>query len=112
MLVRLEMDQKRMTYLLFDISPHMVPPFTIMAFLATGFVLGLFYFIDLWWSIRLFTAGGHTQAAIALTVARFILLGGFLMLVSLQGAIPLLLAALGFLAGRIAVIRRLRESAS
>lgn len=101
-----------MTYLSSDISPHLVQVFALAGFLAAGFALGLLYFADLWWTVRLFTASGQVPAVIALTIGRFALLGGALVLASLNGAWPLLLVAFGILAGRFAVMRRVREGAS
>jgi hypothetical protein len=49
---------------------------------------------------------------IALIVGRFVLLGGGLALTSLEGALPLLLTALGVVLARFAIMRRVREAAS
>ena len=44
-------------------------------------------------------------------IGRFILLGGLLMLASLEGALPLLVMALGVLIARSAVMRTIRQAA-
>ena len=48
---------------------------------------------------------------VALMIGRFALLGGLLTLASLEGALPLLVMALGVLIARSAVMRRVREAA-
>ena len=47
---------------------------------------------------------------IALMVGRFALLGGLLTLASLEGALPLLMTALGLLIARPVVMREVREA--
>ena len=82
------------------------------AHLAAGFALGVLYFRGLWWSARRFTgacAGGGRATTIALMIGRFALLAGLLTLASLEGALPLLVMALGVLVARSAVMRRVRE---
>ena len=44
-------------------------------------------------------------------IGRFVLLGGLLALASLEGALPLLMMALGVLIGRAIVMRNTREAA-
>jgi hypothetical protein len=44
-------------------------------------------------------------------LGRFVLLGGLLVLASLEGALPLLVMTLGVLAARFAVLRRLLGAA-
>ena len=77
--------------------------------LAAGIGLGVLYFGSLWWNARLFARGGGLSATLALMAARFALLGGALMLVSLEGAGPLLTTALGILVARFAVMRRVQQ---
>lgn len=77
--------------------------------LAAGFGVGLLYFHSLWWNAQLLAAGGRLITAITLGLGRFILLGGLLVLASLEGALPLLAMALGILVARPAVMRRVRE---
>ena len=112
MLVRLEMDQERMRHLLSDIPLHVVRFSELAAYLAAGIALGVLHFSSLWWVVRLFAGGGSLLTVIGLTIGRFVLLGGVLALASLEGAMPLLLVAVGSMAGRFVVTRRLRERAS
>jgi len=101
-----------MTHLLSDFPLRGVRLFEFAAYLTAGIALGVLYFSNLWWTVRLFARGGRTLTMIALTIGRFVLLGAVLALASLEGAIPLLLITLGFLGGRFLVMRRLRERAS
>ncbi|VFU10068.1 conserved membrane protein of unknown function [Methylocella tundrae] len=112
MLVRVEMDQGRMNFWPFDTLPAAGTVISLVAYFAGGVALGLAYFAALWQSARLFASGGHTAVAVALTIGRFILLGGALALASLHGAPPLLAMALGVLIGRALVMRRLKEAAA
>ncbi len=111
MLVRLEMDKKRMNHLLLD----SLPPWAVLLGLAVhfgvGFALGILYFRSLWWSARRVIGRGSLVAAVALMVGRFVLLGGLLALAGLEGALPLLIMALGVLIARSVVMNRVREAA-
>jgi F1F0 ATPase subunit 2 len=111
MLVRLEMDEERMSFLSFDNLPSWTMSFSFAAHFATGIVLGVLYFRSLWWNTRRFTEGGSVVAAIALMIGRFALLAGLLTLASLEGALPLLVMTLGVLIARSVVMRRVREAA-
>ncbi len=78
--------------------------------LVAGIGIGIVYFNAVWWNARLFVEGGKPTAAIALTVGRFLVLGGLLTMASLEGALPLLASAGGVLLGRsIAMRRRLAD---
>lgn len=77
-----------------------------IAWLALGVSLGGFYFHMLRRSVDLLVGGRSTFKAVAFTVGRFVLAGAGLALASLQGAVPLLLMALGLLIGRQLVMRR------
>ena len=79
--------------------------------LAAGIVLGVVYFRGLWWNVRRLTHGSSLLTTIALMMGRFVLLGGLMTLASLEGALPLLMLALGVLVARSVVTRRLREAA-
>jgi F1F0 ATPase subunit 2 len=110
MLVRLEMDEQRMSFLSADSLPACAMFLSLAAHLAVGIVLGIFYFHALWWIARLFL-GGRTTTSVALMIGRFALLGGLLALASLEGALPLLVTALGVFIARSAVMRRIGEAA-
>ncbi|HUW79630.1 MAG TPA: ATP synthase subunit I [Acidocella sp.] len=94
MLVGVEMDARDMS--------------ALALYFVAGFLLGLLYFQAVWWSARLFAENGRTFAAVGLTAARIVLLVGVLALASRQGAMPLLLMALGVLGARPLVMRRHR----
>jgi F1F0 ATPase subunit 2 len=106
------MDEKRMTsFSLAGLSPWPVA-LSLAGHFTAGFLLGLVYFRGLWWNARLFASGGRVITTIGLMLGRFILLGGLLTLVSLQGAMPLLMTALGVLIARAVFMRHLPEAAS
>lgn len=108
MLVCLEVDKKRMTVPSFDALPAWTEVIRLVTYLGAGIVLGILYFRGLWWSVRRFFDGGRLVATIALMIGRFILLGGLMTLASLEGALPLLVLALGVLAARAAIVSRVR----
>jgi F1F0 ATPase subunit 2 len=111
MLVRLEMDEERMSFLSFDSLPAWAAFLSSAAHLIAGIVLGVLYFRSLWWNTRRFTGGGRVTTAIALMIGRFSLLMGLLTLASLEGALPLLAMALGVLIARPVVMCGIREAA-
>ena len=76
--------------------------------LGGGGVIGALYFGSLWWNARLFEQAGRLRTLLASMAVRFALLGGVLLAVSLEGAMPLLATALGVLLARVAVLRRVR----
>jgi len=112
MLVRLEMDAKRMSIVSFDLLPVWAAPAGLIAHLGAGFGLGLVYFRSLWWSTRRFGGRGSLVMILALMICRFAAMAAMLALASLEGALPLLAAAFGVLAARYVVVSRLRETAS
>lgn len=79
-------------------------------YLIFGALAGGIHFHGLWWTTRLFAEAGRRTATIMLMLGRLILLGGLLTWASLEGAMPLLLMALGVFAARVVVVRRLREA--
>lgn len=81
------------------------------AHLAAGLLMGGAYFQSVRWTSGRRAAGRGTAAAIAAIIGRFVLLGGALTLISLEGAMPLLLTTLGILAARAAALRRARVAA-
>jgi F1F0 ATPase subunit 2 len=96
MLVSMEVDTKR------------VNMFVLGAHFAAGIALGALYFGGLWWNTRLFTEGGRLRTMILLMIGRFLLLGAVLTLASLEGAMPLLLMALGIFISRFVITSRIR----
>jgi hypothetical protein len=94
----------------FDALPAWAMLLGLAAHLAAGIVLGICYFRAVWWSARRFALGGRMTTTVALTIGRFVVLGSVLALASVEGALPLLVMALGVLGARFAVMRRLREA--
>ncbi len=80
----------------------MTPSWTLGFDLA----LGMAYFRSLRWTAERFATGDGVKLAAGVVVLRFVLLGGVLALVSRQGALPLLLAALGVFIARAIVLRQ------
>ena len=80
---------------------------TLALWLTGGGVLGLIYFRMVRHSAGLLLSGrrGGTAAGLGLVALRLAGLGGVLMIAALQGAGPLLAAALGLMIGRFAVLR-------
>jgi F1F0 ATPase subunit 2 len=111
MLVRLEMDEERMSWLSFAGLPPWAMALDLLAHLTAGIALGILYFRGLWRNVRRFAGGGRAAAIIALMIGRFALLGGLLTLASLEGALPLLVMTLGVFIARAVVMRRVRQAA-
>jgi F1F0 ATPase subunit 2 len=111
MLVRLEMDEERMSIASFATLPAWAVLLGLSAHLGGGFALGILYFRSLWWIVNRFTGRGSLVATIALMIGRFVLIGGVLTLACLEGALPLLAMALGVLIARFAVVNQVREAA-
>jgi len=101
-----------MSLLSFAVLPPWGMLVSLLAHLAAGIALGILYFRGLWRNVRRFAGGGRAATALALMAGRFALLGGLLTLASLEGALPLLMMALGVLVGRSVVMRRVRQAAS
>jgi len=95
----------------FDAASAWTEVIGLATHLVAGIALGILYFRNLWWNVRRFTHGGSLLATIALMIGRFVLLGALMTLASLEGALPLLMLALGVLIARSAVMRRVREAA-
>jgi F1F0 ATPase subunit 2 len=110
MLVRLEMDEKRMNIAWFDMMPAWVGMLALAVHLGAGFALGIVYFRSLWWSASRFAGRASLVAIIALMIGRFVVIGAILTLASLEGALPLLATALGVLIARFVVMTRIREA--
>ena len=112
MLVRLEMDEERMSFLSFDSLPAWAMFLSSAAHLTAGIVLGSPLFPQpLVERPPVHWRRARTTTTIALMIGRFALLGGLLTLASLEGALPLLMMALGVLIARSVVMRRVREAA-
>lgn len=101
-----------MNALSFDALPLWAMVVSLMAHLAAGTWFGRLYFRSLWPITCRFIRGGHTVGTIVMMIGRFILLGGVLTLVSLEGAPPLLMVAIGILMARPMAMRWVREATS
>jgi hypothetical protein len=99
----MEMDAERMSGTAFNCL-------MLSFYLAVGVVAGILYFRCLAWNVRLFAEGGSAMTTIVLMTGRIALLGGMLALASHQGALPLLLMAIGVFIARFMIIRRVLAS--
>ena len=79
--------------------------------LIAGLVGGTAHFVLLRWNTDLYLRPGGLGRAIALQALRLALLAVVLVLLARRGALPLLLGALGVLAARWIVLRRVRGAA-
>ena len=79
--------------------------------LIVGLVGGTAHFVLLRWNTDLYLRPRGLGRAIALQGLRLALLAAVLVLLARQGALPLLLGALGVLAARWIVLRRVRGEA-
>ena len=77
---------------------------------ASGIAAGTLYFVGLWWNARLFARGG-SWLSILMLLGRIGALACVLTLAARQGAMPLLVMALGVFVARFAVMRGLRAAA-
>jgi hypothetical protein len=111
MLVRLEMDEKRMTMAWFSGMPAWVAVAAVAAHLGAGFALGMLYFRSLWWSVNRLAGRGNLARLILPMIGRFLGIGAVLTLAALEGAWPLLAMATGVLVARVVILRRVREAA-
>jgi hypothetical protein len=110
MLVRLEMDAKRMSIPSSDLPLAWAVPLDLAAYLGVGYGVGVLYFRSIWWNARRFAGRGGLVAIIALMIGRFAVIAGVLALASLEGALPLLVMALGVIVARFAVMNGVRAA--
>ena len=80
-------------------------------YLAAGIASGTVYFRFLWWDVRRLVAAGSPAITILSMLGRIALLGGVLALASKQGALPLLLVALGVFIARFVITLGVRAPA-
>jgi len=92
--------------LLFPYFWPLFAPLTVLAaHVAAGVAVGALFFHALWWNTRIIIGGGAVSTAIALTLSRFVLVGGFLTLSAFEGAAPLAASSIGAFVGRFLVLR-------
>ena len=101
-----------MSPIAFDAFPSWPEILLVVAHLLVGTGLGIVYFRSLWWNVRRLTDGRHLGLAIGLTVVRFGLLAGVLIIASRSGAFCLLAVAVGLLIARSLVTRRIAGQAA
>jgi uncharacterized membrane protein (UPF0136 family) len=74
-------------------------------FIALGLLAGTLHFALLRWNTSLYAGPGRIGLGAALQVVRIGVLAGLLVVAARQGALPLLLMALGVLVARPVVMR-------
>ena len=79
----------------------------LFSYLLAGVTLGSFYFYAVFQSIRLHVAQAALSKIVPLYLLRGLVALGAFWLIAQQGALPLLVALLGFLAARFMVQRLL-----
>jgi F1F0 ATPase subunit 2 len=84
---------------------------TLAVYFTSGIVAGALYFTCLWWNVRLFAERGGTLLTVLLLLGRIAVLACVLILAARQGALPLLVMALGVFVARFAVMRGLGAAA-
>ena len=92
--------------LAFDSLPLWVKFPDLLVHLAAGYAIGRLYFHSVWQSAHLFA--DHAAAAIGWTMLRFGLLACALTLTAFEGALPLLVMALGIFLARLGSMGRAR----
>ena len=76
------------------------------AWLTTGGVIGACHFLTLRWNVHMFAVGRSLPLALASQLVRFALTACLLAIIASHfGALPLLAAAAGILAARMAVVQ-------
>ncbi|HEX2573600.1 MAG TPA: ATP synthase subunit I [Polyangia bacterium] len=82
---------------------------TLLLYLACftlGLGLGIAYFLALRHNVRAYVEGGIGARGLALHAARFVATGAVFFWLAQYGALPVLLALVGFLAARQPVLRQ------
>jgi hypothetical protein len=95
------MDEQLMS---FSSLPLLLKVPDLLLHLAAGFSIGWLYFIGVWQSAYLIV--DRPMAAITWTALRFGLLALALTAIAFEGALPLLLTALGLVGARHVVLNR------
>ena len=106
MLVGVAMDAHAMTG--FHVTEHDVLKLVLdaVSWLAIGALIGAFHFLSLRRSAQMLATGSAVLLALALALIRFAVLAGALGIITRHdGALALLVATLGVLASRTAVLR-------
>jgi hypothetical protein len=98
------MDAQAMTS--FHVAEQALLALRVGAWLSSGALIGVFYFLTLRWSVKMLTAHKPLLPAMALQLGRLALLAGLLaIIVNAFGALPLLLTTAGIIAARVAVVQ-------
>jgi hypothetical protein len=98
------MDAQAMTSL--HLAEQALLALRVGAWLSSGALIGMFYFLTLRWSVKMFTINKRLLPATALQLGRLALLAGLLaIIVNVFGALPLLLTTVGVLGARVAAVQ-------
>jgi len=86
-----------------DLLPRLV---NAGIWLSVGTLIGAIHFLSLQWNVRLLAADRALAPALAVQLARFTLTAGLMFVIASRfGAFQLLIASLGILAARTAIVR-------
>lgn len=78
-----------------------------VGWLVLGALIGTLHMLTLGWNVRLFASGGPLARALVLQALRLGLVAAIMAAVAIhEGALPLLLAAVGILLARTVAVRR------
>jgi N-ATPase, AtpR subunit len=99
----MEMDEQRMSFA--SLPDYLKLP-DLLLHLALGFGVGRLYFYGVWQSANIFQ--DSISAALMWTALRFGLLAVALLAIALEGALPLLVTALGILTARHVALRAMQ----
>jgi hypothetical protein len=105
MLVGVAMDAQAMTEL-YAREHHMIRLLLDAGWLAVGTLIGAFHYLTLRWNAQVLIRGQSVLLALALQFVRLAGIAGMLAIITRNyGALPLLVATLGILASRTALLR-------
>jgi hypothetical protein len=90
----------------FHLAEQALVALRVGAWLSSGALIGVFYFLTLRWSVKMLTHHKRLLPAIVLQLGRMAFLTGLLaIIVSRFGALPLLLTTAGIFGARVAAVQ-------
>jgi hypothetical protein len=90
----------------FHLTEQALLALRVGAWLSSGALIGMFYFLTLRWSVKMLTGHKRLLSAMALQLGRLALLAGLLaIIVNAFGALPLVLTTVGIFAARVAAVQ-------
>lgn len=106
MLVGLAMDARAVTKFYVTEQDMFMLVLNAGAWFAIGALIGAFHYVTLRWNAQMLAIGSSVLVALAIQLIRFAVIAGVLAVITrYYGALPLLVATLGVLVSRAAVLR-------